>query len=119
MEVLNRVVNLLSAIFSFESLNANARLFYSYEWNNFFNWTITYREYSDFRQQYGIIKQIKDHPPEGKLLDAHIHGYGVEHAGTFKHKTKIIAWFVSNCYSKSGREEYVKELQKYIEVSQK
>ena len=62
---------------------------------------------------------MKDHPPEGKLLDAYIWEYGNEHAGAFKHKTKMVAWFVSNCYSKSGREEYVKELQKYIEVCQK
>ena len=92
---------------------------YSYQWNDFFNWTITYREYSDFRHQYGIIKQMKDHPPEGKLLDAYIWEYGNEHAGAFKDKTKMVAWFVSNCYSKSGREEYVKELQNYIEVCQK
>ena len=66
-----------------------------------------------------MIKQIKDHPLEGELLDAQIMSYGVKHAGAIKHKTKVIAWFVSNCNSKSGREEYVKELQKYISVSHK
>ena len=66
-----------------------------------------------------MIKQIKHHPLEGELLDAQIKSYGIEHAGATKHKTKAIAWFVSNCYSKSGREEYVKELQKYIKVGQK
>ena len=98
-------------------LQWNERFRYSFKWNNFFNWTITYREYSDFRAPYGMIKQIKDHPLEGELLDAQIKSYGIEHAGASKHKTKVIAWFVSNCNSKSGREEYVKELQKYISVS--
>ena len=59
-----------------------------------------------------MIKQIKDHPLEGELMDAQIKSYGIEHAETRKHKTKLIAWFVSNCDSKSGREEYVKEMQK-------
>lgn len=33
-----------------------------------------------------------------------------------KRKTKIAVWFVSNCRSKSGREKYVEELKKYIDV---
>ena len=95
------------------------RCYSSSKWNNFFNWTRTYREHSDFRNQYGVIKQIKEHCPEGKLLDAQIMSYGIEHAHISSKKTKMIAWFVSNCHSKSGREKYVKELQKYIDVSQK
>ena len=31
-------------------------------------------------------------------------------------KKKLVAWFVSHCKTKSDRESYVKELQKYIEV---
>ena len=31
-------------------------------------------------------------------------------------KTKTVAWIVSNCDSKSGREAYVTELEKYINV---
>lgn len=33
-----------------------------------------------------------------------------------KDKTKLVAWFVSNCNDKNGRMAYVKELQKYISV---
>jgi Glycosyltransferase family 10 (fucosyltransferase) C-term len=33
-----------------------------------------------------------------------------------RNKKKQVAWFVSNCHSYSGREQYVKELQKYINV---
>lgn len=31
-------------------------------------------------------------------------------------KSKMVAWFVSNCKTHSRRENYVKELQKYIDV---
>lgn len=31
-------------------------------------------------------------------------------------KKKKVAWFVSNCGPKNGRKEYVKELQKHIQV---
>lgn len=34
----------------------------------------------------------------------------------FDEKKKSIAWIVSNCHSNSGRELYVKQLQKYIDV---
>ena len=33
-----------------------------------------------------------------------------------KSKRKLVAWFVTNCVSASGREGYVKELQKHIKV---
>ena len=31
-------------------------------------------------------------------------------------KTKGVAWIVSNCHSSSGREQYVNELKKFIQV---
>jgi len=31
-------------------------------------------------------------------------------------KTKGVAWIVSNCRSNSGREQYVTELKKYMQV---
>uniref|UniRef100_A0A915L171 Fucosyltransferase n=1 Tax=Romanomermis culicivorax TaxID=13658 RepID=A0A915L171_ROMCU len=33
-----------------------------------------------------------------------------------KNKTKLVAWFVSNCQTSSRRELYVRELQKYLAV---
>jgi hypothetical protein len=33
-----------------------------------------------------------------------------------KKKTKLSAWLVSNCKTHSEREEYAKELQKYINI---
>ena len=31
-------------------------------------------------------------------------------------KTKLVAWMVSNCRKDSGRNDYVKELQKFINI---
>ena len=33
-----------------------------------------------------------------------------------QNKTKLVAWLVSNCNSKSGRDRYVEELEKHINV---
>lgn len=33
-----------------------------------------------------------------------------------QNKTKLVAWIVSNCQAKSGRNAYVKELKKHINV---
>ena len=78
---------------------------------------MTYQQDADIRKQYGVIQKIKDHPAKGsEELNDYIKSYGIDHNYINQNKTKIIAWFVSNCYSQSGREKYVKELQKYIEV---
>ncbi|KAI9559150.1 hypothetical protein GHT06_015939 [Daphnia sinensis] len=83
----------------------------------FFNWTMTYRWDSDIIATYGYIKPIGKvplHPDEDQmksyLTDSR---KAVNYA---KGKTKMAAWFVSNCYSKSSRNEFVTELQKYIDV---
>ena len=89
---------------------------YSSKYNKFFNWTITYRQDADFRHKYGSIKRIKDDPTKGKDLEAHIKNYGKTHKYIGQNKTKMIAWFVSNCQSQSDREKYAKELQKHIKV---
>jgi len=34
----------------------------------------------------------------------------------FVGKTKLVAWFVSNCNAVNGRENYVNELRQYIDV---
>ena len=35
---------------------------------------------------------------------------------TIQNKTKLVAWLVSNCNSKSGRDRYVEELKKHVSV---
>ena len=74
--------------------------------NRWFNWTATYRrdativtpyeKFVFFNNYTGLPAKAKRNYAEGK--------------------TKMAAWFVSNCHSTSGRGLYAKELQKYIQV---
>ena len=80
---------------------------------NYFNWTMTYRWDSDIVRPYGYIKPIGNvplHPSENQMEH---HLSEVNYADG---KTKMVTWFVSNCNSKSKRNELVKELQKHINV---
>jgi hypothetical protein len=82
---------------------------------NFFNWTMTYRWDSDMVGPYGYVKPIGSvplHPSESQIKE-YLSSSKINYA---KGKTKMAAWFVSNCKSKSSRNEMVKELQKYIDV---
>jgi hypothetical protein len=73
--------------------------------NNLFNWTMTYRKDSDIYAPYGNI-----HPTSTEnLLQA-------RREINFSNKTKQCAWIVSHCQTEGKREEYVKELQKFIKV---
>ena len=83
---------------------------------NYFNWTMTYRWDSDLVSPYGYIK------PTGNVLlhpnDEQMESYLTSRplVNYAEGKTKIAAWFVSNCASQSKRMEMVRELQKYIDV---
>ena len=81
-------------------------------WNNFFNWTQTYRRDSDFWEPWGLLHQIKNiEKPEDVLINE-----SKKNLHLAANKSKSVAWFVSNCYSHSRRENFIKELQKYITV---
>ena len=61
---------------------------------------MTYRRDSDVPLLYGkVIPRDPREPWQPKNLDK---------------SRKLVAWFVGNCDTKSKRELYVKELQKYI-----
>lgn len=70
--------------------------------NGLFNWTFTYRLDSDFPSPHGFVLNRSSQP-----IDA---------ASVTKNKTKLIAWFVSNCHSESGRESLVRTLQQYVDL---
>ena len=78
---------------------------------NFFNWTATYRRDSDlFRESiYGYQFQ-----PKQNFMDQP--GLGNYYGINITSKTRIAAWFVSNCKTPVRREDYVAELQKHIPV---
>ncbi|VDP00346.1 unnamed protein product [Soboliphyme baturini] len=74
--------------------------------HNFFNLTMTYRRDSDIFSPYMLVEKNKN------VLQQN----DEQLTKLAKGKTKHIAWFVSNCHTSSGRELYVKQLQKYIAV---
>lgn len=77
---------------------------------------MTYRYDSTFFHPYGRLYNTKPHPTDEKKLRGAIEAFGKNNAHLAKGKSKKVAWFVSNCYSQSGREKYVKKLQQYIQV---
>lgn len=75
--------------------------------NNYFNLTMTYRRKSDFWIPYGDVvhKKLQELPTTGTVKKNYAKG-----------KTKLAAWFVSNCMSRSGRGRYVRKLKRYVQV---
>lgn len=89
--------------------------------NGFFNWTWTYRLESEARWGYIVVRDIKD-----KIIGPNkiMHWIKLEDMDPvseelkeqLKSKSKAAAWFVSNCYSKSGREKFVKNVQSELKT---
>ena len=72
-----------------------------------FNWTATYRRDSVLVTPYEKFVPFSNYtrlPPSISVFN-----YA-------QNKTKLVAWFVSNCNAKNGRGNYVEELAKYINV---
>jgi alpha-1,3-fucosyltransferase len=55
--------------------------------------------------------QRKQHPQGQKLVD-YIKKFGRDHRHLAAGKTKMAAWFVSNCNTPAGREKLVAKLKK-------
>lgn len=84
--------------------------------NGLFNWTMTYRIDSDIVQPYGWTQPLGSftiHPKTEQIARAM--QVASKRKSTFK-KTKLVAWMVSNCQSKSQREKYANALGKYVPV---
>ncbi|CAL1548726.1 unnamed protein product [Lymnaea stagnalis] len=75
-------------------------------WKDAFNWTFNFRTDSDI---FAPNNMFAWRDQSNLLSDA-------EYAAIARNKTKMAAWFVSNCRSHGRREDYVKQLQKYIDV---
>lgn len=78
------------------------------EYNNYFNWTMSYRRDSDIKLLYGRFHTL-NHSADSRAnqLDSH---------NTRRKKTKKVAWMVSHCQTHSKREDYVRQLQEHIQV---
>jgi hypothetical protein len=76
------------------------------------NWTATYRHDSDIPTPYAkffpftsSVKNISDDS-----------GSGQRHYNYANKKSKLVAWFVSNCNAKNNRFQYAQELKRFIQV---
>ncbi|KAB7498608.1 Glycoprotein 3-alpha-L-fucosyltransferase A [Armadillidium nasatum] len=78
-----------------------------------FNWTMTYRRDSDIVNGYGDVYKKKDFAIEDF---SNVERLSDSLDSVMKTKTKMVAWFVSNCKTKSKRGEYAEELQRFIPV---
>ncbi|KMQ98510.1 alpha-fucosyltransferase c-like protein [Lasius niger] len=107
---------------------ANRAIPYKY-YEDYFNLTMTYRLDSDIPWTYNIIEDVKSGnfvaPSRDIDWNASRNYTSVEKAvdempstilDIVRGKSKLVTWFVSNCYAKSGRMEYVQELSKHIGV---
>lgn len=88
--------------------------------NNFFNWTATYRLDSDIPITYMVIRNKKGEivGPQLKMKWISLDSQNVSQEESFYRKiqlkTKLAAWFVSKCYTHSGRKIVVNRLQKAL-----
>ncbi|VVC30491.1 Hypothetical protein CINCED_3A003004 [Cinara cedri] len=73
--------------------------------NGVFNWTANYRWDSDIPRPYGYFKKYEPEQPVPSIVKNYAEG-----------KTKLVAWFVSNCQPFNKRNEYAAELSKHITV---
>ncbi|XP_017881592.1 alpha-(1,3)-fucosyltransferase C-like [Ceratina calcarata] len=93
-------------------------------YEDYFNLTMTYRLDSDITWNYGIVRDANNErivaPSKNPVWNAFNNQLGehekVEESKNIRRKTKPIVWFVSNCMAESGREKYVNELAKYMQV---
>lgn len=85
------------------------------KFDHLFNWTMSYARHSDIRYHYGEIIPRPSAPKDDSSLRAAIHAtrQGENFAAG---KKKMVAWFVSHCYTQSRREKYVSLLRQYIPV---
>lgn len=103
---------------------------------NYFNWTMTYRRDSDIflRDYYGSIvnKATINDIEHSDRYNMKLFNYSSTPAGNFtkdwtqgmdpsliaiiKGKTKLATWVVSHCPTPVRREEYVRQLQKFVPI---
>ncbi|XP_031336628.1 alpha-(1,3)-fucosyltransferase C-like [Photinus pyralis] len=71
--------------------------------NSFYNWSMTYRLDSDIITRYGEFFEDKSN-------------YTLPSVQVIKKKTKLVAWFASNCKTPSQREKLAEEINKFLPV---
>jgi alpha-1,3-fucosyltransferase len=88
----------------------------SSKWNNYFNWTMSYRLESDIRLLYGRVRR-KDSAPASRSEARQMIKETHQRSRNFlRGRNRSVAWMASHCETNSKREAYVTELRKYIDV---
>lgn len=89
------------------------------KFNGLFNWTSTYSSESDIPSPYGIYQPFARYTATTNnainltgINSIHSKGQFIKHAT----KTRLGAWFVTNCKAKNNRKEYMEALQKNMMV---
>lgn len=97
--------NQIWVYFAVESpFHSSSHVFDKPVWHHRFNWTMTYRRDSDFYFGYGdFIKPSSPIAPRN--FSSLVMG-----------KSKMVAWFVSNCNTQSRREDFVAALKDLVQV---
>lgn len=73
------------------------------KFNGLFNWTMSYRRDSDILYSYGQVEPVDNESKKPSSIKSN-------------QKTKMLAWFVSHCFTHSRREAYVELLKKHIDI---
>lgn len=91
--------------------------------DDWFNITATFKSDSDLIADYKEFRTWKDIESNKKYIDEfnklyHDNPEPEKSIGDFsvKNKKASVAWFVSHCGTQSRREDYVEEMQKYIDI---
>lgn len=111
----------------YETLPGAAHLPFFSATRDYFNWTMSHRRDADIYvgKPYGALRRIRH---VAKQLPATLSpGEKLEQSESLMtrtyprltNRTKLVSWFNSHCPTHSQREDYVKELAKFVEVGLK
>lgn len=93
----------------FAALESPSNRYVDRELNDFYNATMTYQLDSDVIWSYSDVTVISENERSSKNEDKRL-------MSVIKNKTKMAIWYKSNCRTNGRRENYVEELEKYLEV---
>jgi len=74
------------------------------------NWTASYRHDSTIAFGRRFVKLVPSVPPTKTVISG---GSNFNYAIG---KTKLVAWFVSNCHAKNNRRSYARQLSRFVQV---
>ena len=115
-EFKNRRTNQIFVMFTNEPLDPMPTDINMKPFDNFFNWTMSYRTGSDFHLKYGEIVPLETAPKTEEGATAMRQKSIQFRMNPALGKTKLAIWMVSTCYDKSNRQEYVKMLKNYTNI---